>query len=111
MDPSGLLVYLLYRARNGLLATDTMLKRLIRGSIQTGLFVAIFAMGDLISCGGPMLYSIQEISCSNCWVAVLSTSNLYGMFAIPLGRIYTTVGIPAPGAPSLARSTQLFDRL
>ncbi|KAI9463138.1 hypothetical protein HD554DRAFT_2027300, partial [Boletus coccyginus] len=59
------------RSRTGFRKTDTVLNRLIRGAIQTGLLAGIFSMGDLIS------------------FVVLPTTNLYGMFAIPIGRIYT----------------------
>ena len=52
-----------------------MLNRLIRGAIQTGFFAAIFAAGDLIT-----------------FLRVPST-NFYGMFAIPIGRIYTNVSL------------------
>lgn len=59
------------RSKTGYHKTDTVLNRLIRGAIQTGLFAGIFSLGDLIS------------------FLVLPTTNLYGMFAIPIGRIYT----------------------
>ncbi|RDB29913.1 hypothetical protein Hypma_014087 [Hypsizygus marmoreus] len=68
---AGLMARLLYRSRTGFRNTDTVIKRLIRGAIQTGCFAAIFVMGDLIA------------------FLVSTDSNLYGMFAIPLGRIYT----------------------
>ncbi|KAH0835496.1 hypothetical protein J3R83DRAFT_9165 [Lanmaoa asiatica] len=51
--------------------SDTVLNRLICGAIRTGLFAGIFNMGDLI-----------------CFLVFPST-NLYGMFSIPVGRIYT----------------------
>ncbi|KAH0832972.1 hypothetical protein J3R83DRAFT_11950 [Lanmaoa asiatica] len=59
------------RSRTGFRKTDTILNRLTRGAIQTGLFAGIFSMGDLIT------------------FIVLPNTNLYGMFAIPIGRIYT----------------------
>lgn len=46
---------------------------IIRGAIQTDLFAGIFSIGDLIAS-----------------IAVPST-NLYGMFAIPIGRICMNV--------------------
>lgn len=65
------LTVILARSRTGFRKTDTVLNRLIRGSIQTGLFAGIFSIGDLV-----------------CFLTVPET-NLYGMFAIPIGRIYT----------------------
>ncbi|KAI6021031.1 hypothetical protein EDC04DRAFT_2735066 [Pisolithus marmoratus] len=65
------LTIIFMRSKTGYHKTDTVLNRLIRGAIQTGLFAGIFSLGDLIS------------------FLVLPTTNLYGMFAIPIGRIYT----------------------
>ncbi|KAI6165543.1 hypothetical protein EDD17DRAFT_1871353 [Pisolithus thermaeus] len=68
---TGTLSIVLARAKTGWSATDTVLRRLIRGAIQTGLFASIFSLGDLIS------------------FLALPTTNFYGMFAIPIGRIYS----------------------
>ncbi|KAN0073600.1 hypothetical protein V8E55_012207 [Tylopilus felleus] len=68
---TGTLIVIFSHSRTGFRKTDTILNRLIRGAIQTGLFAGIFSIGDLIT-----------------FIAVPST-NLYGMFAIPIGRIYT----------------------
>ncbi|KAH0832958.1 hypothetical protein J3R83DRAFT_11934 [Lanmaoa asiatica] len=65
------LIIIFSRSRTGFRKTDTILNRLTRGAIQTGLFAGIFSMGDLIT------------------FIVLPNTNLYGMFAIPIGRIYT----------------------
>lgn len=67
------LTIILARSRTGFRKTDTVLNKLIRGAVQTGLFAGIFSIGDLI-----------------CFLKVPET-NLYGMFAIPIGRIYTNV--------------------
>lgn len=61
------------RWRGGSRKTDTILNRLIRGATQLGLFVGIFSIGDLIT------------------FIVLPDTNLDSMFAIPIGRIYTSV--------------------
>lgn len=45
----------------------------MRGAIQTGLFAGIFSIADLAT------------------FLTLPETNLYGMFAIPIGRIYTNV--------------------
>ncbi|KAF8553134.1 hypothetical protein OG21DRAFT_1464619 [Imleria badia] len=66
-----ILVIVFSRSRTGFQKTDTILNRLIRGAIQTGLFAGIFSLGSLIG------------------FIVLPGTNLFGMFAIPIGRIYT----------------------
>ncbi|KAJ3562531.1 hypothetical protein NP233_g9514 [Leucocoprinus birnbaumii] len=65
------MAFTLWRAKTGYRKTDSVIHRLIRGAIQTGIFSTIFAAGDII-----------------CFIASPSTQ-LYGMFALPLGRIYT----------------------
>jgi len=62
---------ILLRSRTGMKNTDAVIYRLVRGAVQIGLFAVIFSLGDLV-----------------CFLKVPET-NLYGMFAIPLGRIYT----------------------
>lgn len=62
---------ILWKAKTGVKKTDAVIHRLIRGAVQTGFFAVVFSLGDLI-----------------CFLKVPET-NLYGMFAIPLGRIYT----------------------
>ncbi|KAI6035676.1 hypothetical protein EDC04DRAFT_3114784 [Pisolithus marmoratus] len=59
------------REKTGMPTTDSVLRRLIRGAIQTGLFGSIFALGYLIT------------------FVLLPKANFYGMFAIPIGRIYS----------------------
>ncbi|KAJ3491476.1 hypothetical protein NLI96_g727 [Meripilus lineatus] len=61
----------LWRSKTGFRRTDSVLNSLIRGSIQTGLFATIFSLGDLITFLKAPL------------------TNFYGMFAFPIGRIYT----------------------
>ncbi|GJE97356.1 hypothetical protein PsYK624_135720 [Phanerochaete sordida] len=61
----------LTRSKTGFRKTDTVVNKLIRGAIQTGLFAGIFSIGDLITFSR--------------W----PNTNFYGMFAIPIGRIYT----------------------
>ena len=75
VDFSGTLGILLARSRTGFRKTDTVINRLIRGAIQTGLFAGLFSLGDLIT------------------FALVPATNFYGMFAIPIGRIYTNVSI------------------
>jgi hypothetical protein len=65
------LVIVFSRSRTGFCKTDTILNRFIRSAIQTGLFAGLFALSELIT------------------FVVLPQTNLYGMFAIPIGRIYT----------------------
>ncbi|TFK53267.1 hypothetical protein OE88DRAFT_1733230 [Heliocybe sulcata] len=61
----------LYRSRGGIQKTNKILNRLIRGAVQTGLFASIFALGDLFG------------------FLLLRQTNVYAMFAYPIGRIYT----------------------
>ncbi|EIW74912.1 hypothetical protein CONPUDRAFT_140303 [Coniophora puteana RWD-64-598 SS2] len=68
---TGTLAAILARSKTGFKRTDSVLNRLIRGAIQTGLFASIFSIGCLVS------------------FLAWPTTQLYGMFAIPVGRIYT----------------------
>ncbi|TFK41819.1 hypothetical protein BDQ12DRAFT_624513 [Crucibulum laeve] len=65
------LTFILSRSRTGFRRTDTIINRLIRGAVQTGLFASIFALADLFS------------------FLLHRNTNLYAMFAFPIGRIYT----------------------
>ncbi|KAI6042601.1 hypothetical protein EDC04DRAFT_2891966 [Pisolithus marmoratus] len=65
------LTIIFLRSKTGYRKTDTVLNRLIRGAIQTGLFAGIFSVSVLIS------------------FLVVPTMDLYAMFAIPISRIYT----------------------
>ena len=69
------LVIVFSRLRTGFHKTDTVLNRLIRGAIQTGLFAGIFSIGDLIT------------------FVILPNTDLYAMFVVPIGRIYTNVSV------------------
>lgn len=68
-----ILSFVLSRSRTGFRKTDTIINRLIRGAVQTGLFASIFALADLFT------------------FLLHSNTNLYAMFAYPIGRIYTNV--------------------
>ncbi|KAG6845362.1 hypothetical protein H0H87_010471 [Tephrocybe sp. NHM501043] len=68
---SVVLSFVLSRSRTGFRKTDSIINRLIRGAIQTGLFASIFALADLFS------------------FVLHGDTNLYAMFAYPIGRIYT----------------------
>ena len=68
-----ILSYVLSRSRTGFRRTDTIINRLIRGAIQTGLFASVFALADLFS------------------FVLHRETYLYAMFAYPIGRIYTNV--------------------
>ncbi|KAN0073599.1 hypothetical protein V8E55_012206 [Tylopilus felleus] len=65
------LVIIFSRSRTGFHKTDTILNRLIRCAVQTGLFSGFFSLGNLIT------------------FVIFPDTDLYVMFAIPLGRIYT----------------------
>ncbi|KAF9469788.1 hypothetical protein BDZ94DRAFT_1243263 [Collybia nuda] len=66
-----ILSFVLGRSRTGFRKTDTIINRLIRGAVQTGLFASIFALADLFT------------------FLLHPNTNLYAMFAYPIGRIYT----------------------
>ncbi|KAJ6588660.1 hypothetical protein B0H19DRAFT_1100528 [Mycena capillaripes] len=68
---TAILIYVLSRSKTGFHRTDTIINRLIRGAIQTGLFASIFALGDLFS------------------FIFAPNTTFYAMFAFPIGRIYT----------------------
>ncbi|CAK5269778.1 unnamed protein product [Mycena citricolor] len=61
----------LTRSKTGFRATDSVINKLIGGAIRTGLFASMFAFGDLFS------------------FLLHRNTNLYAMFAYPIGRIYT----------------------
>ncbi|KAJ6584584.1 hypothetical protein B0H19DRAFT_389920 [Mycena capillaripes] len=61
----------LARSKTGFRTTDTIINRLIGGAIRTGLFASMFALADLFS------------------FLLHRDTNLYAMFAYPIGRIYT----------------------
>ncbi|EIW79450.1 hypothetical protein CONPUDRAFT_144745 [Coniophora puteana RWD-64-598 SS2] len=65
------LITILGRSRTTFRRTTGVVNQIMRGAIQTGLFASVFSLGDLI----PFL--------------VAPNTNLYGMFAMPIGRIYT----------------------
>ncbi|KAJ7314983.1 hypothetical protein DFH08DRAFT_894350 [Mycena albidolilacea] len=68
---TAILIFVLVHSKTGFRHTDTIINRLIRGAIQTGLFVSMFALGDMFS-----------------FIFAPHTS-FYMMFAYPIGRIYT----------------------
>lgn len=68
---TSMLSFVLYRSRTGFKTTVSIINQLIRGTIQTGVFSSIFPMAVLI-----------------CYLSSPVT-NLYGMFAMPCGCIYT----------------------
>ncbi|TFK36145.1 hypothetical protein BDQ12DRAFT_654967 [Crucibulum laeve] len=65
------LSYVLLRSKTGIGRTNTVIHRLIRGAVQTGVFASVFALGDMFS------------------FLLLQNTNFYAMFAYPIGRIYT----------------------
>ena len=69
------LVIVFSRSRTGFRKTNTIINRFIRCAVQTGLFAGIFSLCNLIT------------------FVRLPDMSLYGMFAIPLGRIYTNVSV------------------
>jgi hypothetical protein len=72
---TAVLTFVLARSKTGFRKTDTIINRMIRGAIQTGLFASIFALADLFS------------------FLLHKDTLLYAMFAYPIGRIYTNVSL------------------
>ncbi|KAF8966590.1 hypothetical protein BDZ97DRAFT_1938450 [Flammula alnicola] len=76
----------LSRSRTGFRRTDTIINRIIRGAVQTGLFASVFALADL--------YSFQ----------MHRNTNVYAMFVYPLGRIYTNTLLDTLNARTALKS-------
>jgi len=68
---TGIMVFCLHKSRTHFQQMNRVLVRLTAVAIQTGTFCTIFAMGDL--------FSFRE----------MPETNLWGVFAFPIGRIYT----------------------
>ncbi|KAJ7822280.1 hypothetical protein B0H14DRAFT_2828982, partial [Mycena olivaceomarginata] len=68
---TAILIFVLVHSKTGFRHTDTIINRVIRGAIQTGLFVSMFALGDLFS----SIFAPR--------------TSFYLMFAYPIGRVYT----------------------
>lgn len=87
------MAYVLWKSKTGFRNTDNVIHKLIRGAVQTGIFATIFAAGDLISFGKSWkwLFKSRKVRKSICASVTNPETNIYGMFAIPLGRIYTNV--------------------
>ncbi|KIY52594.1 hypothetical protein FISHEDRAFT_55824 [Fistulina hepatica ATCC 64428] len=68
---SFILIILLRFSRTGIQRTDTVLNRLIQSTVQTGFFAALFSTLVLV------------------FFRASPETNIYGMFCIPIGRIYT----------------------
>ncbi|KAK0454076.1 uncharacterized protein EV420DRAFT_1481792 [Desarmillaria tabescens] len=71
----------------GFRTTDSVIYQLIRGTIQTGVFSSIFALALLI-CYLSIALSVTVFPAFTRPIGSPAT-NLYGMFAMPVGRIYT----------------------
>ncbi|KAJ7580727.1 hypothetical protein C8J56DRAFT_960724 [Mycena floridula] len=68
---TGLLGYVLYQSRTGFRVTDTVLARLIRGAVQTGLFASAMSLADMLA------------------FKLSGTTMQYMLFAMCIGRMYT----------------------
>lgn len=74
---------------------DSLIKHLIRDALQTGIFVALFALCDVgLSCEFPFSYYTMIIVLHIFGHAVaMGHTTLWAVFLIPLGRIYTSVSM------------------
>ncbi|KAJ6614982.1 hypothetical protein B0H10DRAFT_1916209 [Mycena sp. CBHHK59/15] len=69
--PLVILSYTFSKSKTAFTRTNTVLNRLIRGAVQSGVFTSVFALGTLLSFRfSPSTYMIA-------------------LFALPIGRIYT----------------------
>ncbi|CAO1631380.1 unnamed protein product [Sympodiomycopsis kandeliae] len=76
------LVWTLNKSRTGFTATDDVITRLIRGTIQTGMATTVFAITDLI-------------------LFVASTTTLHLVFNLPLAKLYVNSLLSTLNARSL----------
>lgn len=81
------LVWTLNKSRTGFTATDDVITRLIRGTIQTGMATTIFAITDLI-------------------LFVASTTTLHLVFNLPLAKLYVNSLLSTLNARSLISNQQ-----
>lgn len=72
---------------------DSIISRLIRGAIQTGCFVTIFTIGNLIAASELFFVTFFIVTCNILYAVTSPSKNIYGMFAFPIGRLYTNVGV------------------
>lgn len=89
------LVVTLNKSRTGFTATDDVITRLIRGTIQTGAATTIFAIADVV-------------------LFASSTTTLHLIFNIPLAKLYvnsllSTLNARSYMAPNQARPAASFD--
>ena len=82
----------LYTSRTLVRQTNTVVYRLIRASVQTGIFCTIFAVGDLIVFRKtpPLEIMLADLAL---YIVVWQQTHLCGMFAFPTGRIYSYVSM------------------
>ncbi|KAF9463008.1 hypothetical protein BDZ94DRAFT_645408 [Collybia nuda] len=68
---TGILSYVLSRSRTGFHRSDTIINRIIRAAIQTGLLCGIFSILSLI------------------FFLTMPGTHFFGMLGIPIGRVYS----------------------
>lgn len=89
------MVFCLCKSRTHFQQMNRVLVRLAAVAIQTGTFCTIFAMGDLFSFRKTFEVEM-EIYCTLTWycrAGEMPETNLWGVFAFPIGRIYTNAGV------------------
>lgn len=89
----GTLVVVLARSRTGFHNSDTIVNRLIRGSVQTGMWILVPGfLFPLMKQRLGLLASVFSIIVLVCFLESPSTQ-FFVMFGIPIGRIYSNVGV------------------
>lgn len=81
------LVWTLQKSRTGFTATDDVITRLIRSTVQTGLATTVFALTDLI-------------------LFCLSTSTLHLVFNLPLAKLYVNSLLSTLNSRALIANSQ-----
>ena len=82
----------LYTALSPFQQTNTVIYRLMRASIQAGIFCTIFAMGDMISFRKTFFLETMLADLA-LYIVAMPRTHLCGMFSFPIGRVYTNVSV------------------
>ena len=83
----------LHTPRNHFRRTNMVLYRLIRASVEAGIFCTIFAVGNMVAFG-KTFYPETMLADIALDIVAMPRTHLCGMLAFPIGRIYTNVSIP-----------------
>ncbi|KAJ7501201.1 hypothetical protein B0H11DRAFT_756159 [Mycena galericulata] len=98
------LVITLKRKKTGFRDTDSVVDKIIRATIQTGLITALFSIFDVVcftAFPGDTINFIWDIALSNlyanCLLSTLNARQAHALSLTPHFPSFTTVPLPAPG--------------